>query len=57
MDALESELTRATGTGDPVDRYWANRNLLPDFERYRRAGAYAGGTDSTDALSEDRDQG
>lgn len=57
IDALESELAKATAGGEPTDNYWADRKLLPEFERFRREGAYAGGTDSTDALSEDRDNG
>lgn len=58
IDALEFELARSTASGTPVDdTYWANRDFQPEFDRFRREGAYAGGTDSTDALSEDRDQG
>lgn len=55
--ALESELARSTGGDGSTDqRYWASRKYLPAFDRFRGEGAYAGGTDSTDALSEERDQ-
>lgn len=57
VDALESELARASAGGEPTERYWASRRLLPEFERFRRQGAYARGNDSTEALSEDRDHG
>lgn len=57
VEALESELARSTAGGTRDDHaYWANRDLLPAFDRFRREGAYAAGTDSTDALSEDRDR-
>jgi len=57
IDALESELARSTSGGPHADEaYWANRTFLPEFERFRREGAYASGAASTDALSGDRDQ-
>lgn len=56
VDALEAELARAAGReSSTVQSYWANRAFLPQFDRFRREGAYATGTDSTDALSADRD--
>jgi plasmid stability protein len=35
--------------------YWANRKLLPEFEAAIQAGAFSGGTDSTQSISEERD--
>ena len=34
---------------------WANRKLLPEYESMMKGGAFSGGTDSTIALSEERD--
>ena len=34
---------------------WANRKLLPEFEAALKAGAFSGGTDSTQIISEERD--
>jgi plasmid stability protein len=34
---------------------WANRKLLPEYEAMLKTGAFSGGTDSTLALSEERD--
>lgn len=56
IEALESELARAeTDTGTTDRKYWVNRTFLPEYDRFRREGAYSGGTDSTVSLSEDRD--
>jgi plasmid stability protein len=35
--------------------YWANRELLPEYEAALKAGAFSGGTDSTQIISEERD--
>jgi len=35
--------------------YWANRKLLPEYESALRAGAFSSGTDSSTAISEERD--
>lgn len=57
VDALEAELARSdAGSVASKKPYWANRNLLPAFDRYRRVGAYGNGADSTETLSDDRDQ-
>lgn len=57
VDALEAELARSEpGSVSGKHPYWANRNLLPAFERYRREGAYAGGADSAHMLSDDRNE-
>ena len=34
---------------------WANRKPLPEYEAMLKTGAFRGGTDSTLALSEERD--
>ncbi len=34
---------------------WANRKLLPEYEAMLASGAFSGGTDSTIAISEERD--
>lgn len=53
---LEAEIHRHTAGGNhPDEPYWGDRDYLPEFDRFRRAGAYVGG-DSSDALSEERDQ-
>ena len=37
--------------------YWAQRRLLPEYQALLESGVLAGGTDSTTALSEERDAG
>ena len=39
----------------PKISYWANRKLLPEWEAALKAGAFSGGTDSTQIISEERD--
>ena len=39
----------------PEKSYWANRKLLPEYEAALKAGAFSGGTDSTQIISEERD--
>ena len=34
---------------------WANRKLLPEYEAMMKTGAFSGGTDSTQIISEERD--
>jgi plasmid stability protein len=34
---------------------WANRKLLPEYEAMMASGAFSGGTDSTQIISEERD--
>ena len=41
-----------SGTGAS---YWANRKLLPEYAAALTAGAFSGGTDSTQIISEERD--
>ena len=52
--ALTSELA-ATQAANTNQSKWANRKLLPEYEALLATGAFAGGTDSTIALSEERD--
>lgn len=56
VEALKAELAEDDLAGAERLGYWANRRYLPDFDRFRRQGAYVGGTDSTEGLSEDRDR-
>jgi plasmid stability protein len=35
--------------------YWSTRNLLPAFEAALRSGAFSGGTDSAEVMSDERD--
>jgi len=35
--------------------YWANRKLLPEYEAMIKDGAFSGGTDSTQIISDERD--
>jgi plasmid stability protein len=39
----------------PTTSYWATRKLIPEFEAALKAGAFSGGTDSTQIISEERD--
>lgn len=39
----------------PAPSYWATRKLLPEFEAALESGAFSGGTDSTQIISEERD--
>jgi plasmid stability protein len=45
----------ATPTTHSSQSKWASRKLLPEYEAMLKTGAFSGGTDSTIALSEDRD--
>ncbi len=52
--ALRAEAT-ASNPASPVLSKWANRKLLPEYEAMTKSGAFSGGTDSTDIISEERD--
>lgn len=54
LTALERELQTAT-TAEPPGNYWARRKLRPGYKAALKKGAFSSGTDSTDAISEDRD--
>lgn len=53
LTALEREL-RTEVTEEPQGSYWARRKLRPGYKAALDKGAFTGGTDSTDAISEDR---
>jgi hypothetical protein len=50
--ALEAEEKAPSAPGTS---YWATRKLIPEFEAALNAGAFSGGTDSTQIISEERD--
>lgn len=50
--AISSEEQKPAAT--PTQSYWANRKLLPEFEAALNAGAFSGGTDSTQIITEER---
>lgn len=52
--AISSE-ENAAQTDTSGQSKWANRKLLPEYEAMLKSGAFSGGTDSTIALSEERD--
>ncbi len=39
----------------PAKGYWGEHTLLPEYKAALKAGAFSGGTDSTIAISEERD--
>ena len=45
-----------TPPASPAVAYWQKRKLLPEYEALVRSGALSGGTDSTQMISEDRDE-
>jgi len=57
LKGLERELS---GNQNPLaeepQSYWANRKLRPGFKAAWESGALAGGTDSTQIISEGRDE-
>ena len=52
--ALNVEAKASPPTSPAVSK-WANRRLLPEFEAMIKSGAFSGGTDSTEIISEERD--
>lgn len=52
--ALAAEEKPASEKSD-APSYWAKRKLLPEYEAALKAGAFSGGTDSTQIISEERD--
>jgi len=51
--AISTEEKKPAASAAPS--YWATRKLLPEFEAALKAGAFSGGTDSTQIISEERD--
>jgi hypothetical protein len=52
--ALTRELETPPAAAVQRKSFWERRKLLPEYEAALKAGAYAGGTDSTVVISEDR---
>lgn len=52
--ALAEEEHVAPAPAAPVS-YWARRKLLPEYEVAMTAGAFSGGTDSSEIISTERD--
>lgn len=50
--ASEEKSLASTTSGESK---WANRKLLPEYEAMLARGAFSGGTDSTQIISEERD--
>jgi len=55
LTSLERELEAPQAIEEAPSSYWANRKLLPKYEAALKAGAFSGGTDSTQIISEERD--
>lgn len=53
--AIKAEEEAPRDGGSQGASYWGNRKLLPEYEAALEAGAFSGGTDSTDVISEERD--
>ncbi|NJK90493.1 MAG: hypothetical protein HC904_00880 [Blastochloris sp.] len=57
LRGLQHELAeKSPAPTAPKVSYWANRQLRPGYEAALKAGAFSGGTDSTQIISEDRDE-
>ena len=54
-EELGRSVPRKSATPAEPDSYWANRELLPEYEAALKAGAFSGGTDSAQIISEERD--
>lgn len=53
--AISTEEKTPPASGGSGTSYWANRKLLPEYEAMLKTGAFSGGTDSTQIISEERD--
>ena len=53
--AIAVEEKQPSASSSPLASYWATRKLLPEYEAALNAGAFSGGTDSTQIISEERD--
>ena len=54
LTSLSKELEETSRVAEAPVSYWANRQLLPEYEAAMKEGAFSGGTDSTILISEDR---
>jgi hypothetical protein len=52
--AIAAQENTVPATGGARSK-WANRRLLPEYEAMLQSGAFGGGTDTSVALSEERD--
>lgn len=55
LETAIAEEEKAAPVAPATQSKWANRKLLPEYEAMLKSGAFSGGTDSTIALSEERD--
>jgi len=55
LTALERELQTGT-VNESKGNYWGRRKLRPGYKAALKAGAFQSGTDSTEAISADRDK-
>lgn len=53
--SLERELDAPPVVKETGENYWVNRKLRPEFKKLWESGAFGGGTDSTQIISEERD--
>lgn len=56
LTALERELQNEEAE-EAQGSYWARRKLRPGYKAALDKGAFSGGTDSTELISEDRESG
>lgn len=53
---IEAALAPSTHAANVhVPSYWSNRKLIPQFKAALKRGAFTGGADSTQIISEERD--
>ncbi|MFA6287661.1 MAG: hypothetical protein WC661_09785 [Opitutaceae bacterium] len=55
VKALVHEIQTPPASASPVESAWSRRQLTPAYDRLLKTGAFSGGRDSTDLLSEERD--
>ena len=53
--AIFLSLISLSSNASATQSKWANRKLLPEYEAMLQSGAFSGGTDSTQSISEERD--
>ena len=54
IESLIHELAQPPLVAEERGTYWSNRKLLPEYEAALKDGAFSGGTDSTQIVSEER---
>lgn len=55
LESAIAEEEKMSMSKDNSPSKWANRTVLPEYEAMMAAGAFQGGTDSTQSISEERD--